>query len=390
MKFFKSGTIIIAFVIGFWLATPALAYPADNLTSELSGKILLDVDNKGEAWYVYPGDLHRYYLSTAEDAYNIMRNLSLGISNDNFSAVASSTPDKLKGFILLKTEDVGKAYYVNPSDKTLLYMPDAAAAFELMRQYSLGITNQDLQAIPKGEMVLDDLGQEVSRTWQYLGFWARVDENYTAVKAEPKNDAKKLGSLFAGNTVKVLERKKADGHIWYKIDGGRYPGGYINAAAVSAAPQPIPEKVAAVPAKVKAGDYWVDVSISKKVLTLYKYDQIVLATYISTGGRDTPTLPGTYNVWLKLKTTRMRGAPPIATHVYDLPNVPWVMYYRGSFAVHGTYWHDDFASQRSSGCTNVTQGDAKYIFDLTNPKMGGLDSVRSTASNPGMVVNNHY
>jgi lipoprotein-anchoring transpeptidase ErfK/SrfK len=115
-----------------------------------------------------------------------------------------------------------------------------------------------------------------------------------------------------------------------------------------------------------------------------------MATYIAVGDVKSPTISGAYNVWLKMKKTRMTGAPPLATHVYDLPDVPWVMYYKGSYSVHGTYWHDNFGSQRSAGCTNVTQGDAKFIFDLVNPVIGNLDSIRSTAENPGTVVNNHY
>jgi lipoprotein-anchoring transpeptidase ErfK/SrfK len=39
------------------------------------------------------------------------------------------------------------------------------------------------------------------------------------------------------------------------------------------------------------------------------------------------------------------------------------MYYSGSLAVHGTYWHDKFGTPQSAGCTNLTQGDAKFIFD---------------------------
>lgn len=86
----------------------------------------------------------------------------------------------------------------------------------------------------------------------------------------------------------------------------------------------------------------------------------------------------------------MKGAPPIATHVYDLLDVPWVMYYKDSYSLHGTYWHDDFGTQRSAGCTNMTIGDAKYIFEKTRPTIGNLSSYFSTLENPGMVVNNHY
>ncbi|MEI7620096.1 MAG: L,D-transpeptidase family protein [Candidatus Falkowbacteria bacterium] len=382
-------SLIVAFFV-FFLAVPALAFPEDNLSSRLNGKILLDVDNNGEAWYVYPGDFHRYYLGTPEDAYSIMRNLSLGVSNDNFSKIVSSTPDRFKGLILLKPEDVGKAYYVNPSDKSLIYMADATGAFALMRQFSLGITNSDLKTIPIGKIVLDGSGKEISREWQYLGWWGDINANYVPVRSEPKNDSKKIGTFFIGNNVKVLAVKKGDGRIWYRIDGGQYPGAYIDSLFVSAIAQPIPEKKLVIPTKVKTGDYWMDVNISKKVLTLYKYDQVVMSTYISVGHKDTPTIIGTYNVWLKMKKTRMTGAPPLATHEYDLPDVPWVMYYKGSYSVHGTYWHDDFGSARSSGCTNVTQGDAKLLFDLTNPKIGNVNSIRPTVSNPGVVINNHY
>jgi lipoprotein-anchoring transpeptidase ErfK/SrfK len=388
MNSFKLS-LIIAF-LALFLATPALAFPDDNLSSRLSGRILLDVDNRGEAWYVYPGDFHRYYLGTPSDAYGLMRNLSLGVTNNNFSKIASTTPDKFKGFILLKTEDVGKAYYFNPVDKSLTYMANADGAFEVMHKFSLGVTNADLKTIPIGKIVLDDAGQQISREWQYLGWWGRINENYVPVKAEPKNDAKRVGTFFAGNKIKVLAIEKGDGRTWYRIDGGQHPGAYVDSLFISPIAQPAVTKEITVPAKVKAGDYWIDVNIVKKILTLYKDDQVVMATYIATGSLETPTISGSYNIWLKMKKTRMTGAPPIATHEYDLPNVPWVMYYQGSYSVHGTYWHDDFGTQRSAGCTNITQGDAKYIFDLTGPKIGNLDSIRPTASNPGAVVNNHY
>jgi lipoprotein-anchoring transpeptidase ErfK/SrfK len=99
---------------------------------------------------------------------------------------------------------------------------------------------------------------------------------------------------------------------------------------------------------------------------------------------------GTYNVWLKYKKTEMKSAANTIHHQYDLADVPWVMYYYGSYSIHGTYWHDNFGAQKSAGCTNATQGDAKYIFDLTGPKIGAEDSIRSTLDNPGLLVNNHY
>ncbi|MFH1252772.1 MAG: CAP domain-containing protein [Candidatus Uhrbacteria bacterium] len=49
-----------------------------SLAEQLSGRILLQVQEHGEAWYINPSDLKRYYLKDGAEAYRIMRELSLG------------------------------------------------------------------------------------------------------------------------------------------------------------------------------------------------------------------------------------------------------------------------------------------------------------------------
>lgn len=48
------------------------------------GKIFLQVENNGEAWYINPSDSKRYFLGRPADAFNLMRKLGLGISNANY------------------------------------------------------------------------------------------------------------------------------------------------------------------------------------------------------------------------------------------------------------------------------------------------------------------
>lgn len=48
------------------------------------GKIFLQVEQNGEAWYISPINNKRYFLGRPNDAFNVMRNLGLGISNTNF------------------------------------------------------------------------------------------------------------------------------------------------------------------------------------------------------------------------------------------------------------------------------------------------------------------
>ena len=67
-----------------YLAWPFLTVHADSF---LSGRILLQVESHGEAWYVNPINSQRYYLGRPDDAYSVMRNLGLGISNNNFDAL---------------------------------------------------------------------------------------------------------------------------------------------------------------------------------------------------------------------------------------------------------------------------------------------------------------
>ncbi|MFH1255578.1 MAG: hypothetical protein V1667_03885, partial [bacterium] len=52
-----------------------------NLSNKLKGKILLQVENHGEAWYVNPKTGSKHYMANGDEAYKIMRNLGIGITN---------------------------------------------------------------------------------------------------------------------------------------------------------------------------------------------------------------------------------------------------------------------------------------------------------------------
>jgi len=120
---------------------------ADELNEQVKGKILLQVESKGEAWYVNPDNLNRYYLGRPADAFNVMRELGLGISNKDFNSYNNIAPKRLSGKILIKVEDNGEAYYVNPGDLKMYYLSRPADAFQIMRKLGLGITNENLGKI---------------------------------------------------------------------------------------------------------------------------------------------------------------------------------------------------------------------------------------------------
>ncbi len=58
-----------------------------NFTNRVSGRIFIQVERNGEAWYVHPVDKRRYYLGRPVEALGIMRTLSLGISDENINKI---------------------------------------------------------------------------------------------------------------------------------------------------------------------------------------------------------------------------------------------------------------------------------------------------------------
>jgi hypothetical protein len=169
----KFWVIIMAGLI--YLAWPFLAVQADN---SLTGRILLQVESHGEAWYVNPIDSQRYYLGRPDDAYGVMRNLGLGISESSYNQFKNSGADSLKGRILLRVQANGEAYYVNPLDNSLNYLGRPADAFALMRQFGLGISNNNLeiaQSFSLEKNVPDSFYKSMSNSFKELVHYISVN-----------------------------------------------------------------------------------------------------------------------------------------------------------------------------------------------------------------------
>ena len=55
--------------------------------------------------------------------------------------------------------------------------------------------------------------------------------------------------------------------------------------------------------------------------------------------------------------------PGVSDQYYDLPGVPWDLYFTKDGAViHGAYWHDHFGEQWSHGCVNLPTDKAKELY----------------------------
>ena len=131
------------------LILPIFSVNAEDLGNRLSGKILLQVESEGQAWYIEPTTQERAFLGRPDDAFRIMRELGLGIKHIELEKYLNSEfPDKLSGKIMLDVEANGEAYYISPDDLKGYYLGRPNDAFGIMREMGLGITNNDLEKVP--------------------------------------------------------------------------------------------------------------------------------------------------------------------------------------------------------------------------------------------------
>lgn len=174
--------------------------------SRLKGKIMLKVEDAGKAYYIHPLTLKMYYLGRPADAFNVMREQGIGITNSNLEKIPvglnnlagadtdgdglpdlfedamgtdknkkdtdndgindknelinNNNPNGLgklninnnfsinqKGKIFLQTERNGEAWYINPNDGRKYFLGRPADAFNIMRNLGLGISNKDFDGM---------------------------------------------------------------------------------------------------------------------------------------------------------------------------------------------------------------------------------------------------
>jgi len=186
---------------------------APSLADSLSGKILLQVEGKGEAWYVNPLSKKRFLLGRPDDALKVIRQQGTGISDADLQKIpvglsqtsggqdtdsdglADALEDAIgtnaevadtdgdgyadaqelragyspqgpgrmpsdakfataqKGRIFLQVQKRGQAWWVNPADGRRYFLGRPSDALALMRTFALGVTNKDLEKIHSGEPV---------------------------------------------------------------------------------------------------------------------------------------------------------------------------------------------------------------------------------------------
>lgn len=179
-----------------------------------------------------------------------------------------------------------------------------------------------------------------------------------------------IARLRNGMVLKVGGVVDRDGEQWYKIsfeEWLRYPeriidDWYVSAKYVRAL---MDEGVRTTkPENADPGNKRIVVNRSKQMLYAYEGDTLFMEEKISTGVELTPTPRGTFTIFKKTPSRYMQGPiPGISDKYWDLPGVPWNLYFTHQGAIiHGTYWHDRFGSKSSNGCVNIAPLQAEKLY----------------------------
>jgi hypothetical protein len=151
-------------------------------------------------------------------------------------------------------------------------------------------------------------------------------------------------------------------------------------------------RLAAPPAGLRPNERWLDVDLTRQVLTAYQGDTPLFATLVSSGrgakGAETATPPGLHRIWVKLRTSDMDNIEDSgARENYAIEAVPWVMFFARGYGLHGTFWHRRFGEVKSHGCVNLSPRDGEQLFNWTAPRLfPGWTAVLPTPREPGTLV----
>lgn len=148
------------------------------------------------------------------------------------------------------------------------------------------------------------------------------------------------------------------------------------------------------PKDVSPNERWIDVDLSSQTLVAYVGTKPVYATLVSTGkeskikAKDHRTPTGEWRIREKHITSTMDGDGTAAGDLpYSIEDVPYVMYYDRSYALHTAFWHANYGVQMSHGCVNLSPLDAKHLFFFADPPLPpGLHGIWSSPDRPGSRI----
>lgn len=190
------------------------------------------------------------------------------------------------------------------------------------------------------------------------------------VRSGPGTNYPVVTQLRNGMVLKTAGTTETDSMTWYKIifdEWLRFPervksDWYVAAQFVT----PVSDHDELLSGTVVASTTKrIVVDRSDQTLTAYNGSEVFIQSSISTGLELTPTPRGEFTIYKKTPSRYMQGPLPnlISKQYYDLPGVPWNLYFtEGGAVIHGAYWHESFGKPYSHGCVNMTPAEAQKLY----------------------------
>jgi hypothetical protein len=207
----------------------------------------------------------------------------------------------------------------------------------------------------------DNLGRIALPTFQGIALHRTPDRPFAWVmnrlqaSTEPGTGQQTQGRFYNRyDLVWVYDVERVGNWDWYKVG----PDAWIEQRmlAVMTPARTKPEAV--------LDERWISVNLYEQTLGVYENGELVYATLVSSGLRGWWTQPGVFQVYKKYERDFMGGAfEADRSDYYYLEDVPWILYFDESRALHGAYWHNGFGYPRSHGCVNLSLADANWIFN---------------------------
>jgi hypothetical protein len=238
------------------------------------------------------------------------------------------------------------------------------------------VREQDVRRMKPSDFRGRDLTAEPLRDDATLA-WSVV-WRYAAVRRDPDEDAPEIDRVLHHDTVYLDDTPHGGGrHPWYRLADGE---GWVWGKEIQRLTRLDP------PAEIDVDELWVDVDLQQQTLVVFRGEAPQYATLISSGSYKHPTPPGLYRITSKMAYSDMRSRPGDEESYY-VEGVPWVMYFDGRYALHGTFWHNRFGMRTSHGCVNLSATDARWLFDRIDPTLpGGWLSAYAHPRVPGTLL----
>ena len=337
--------------LGTWLGDPitvGVTLDADAADHALRAAVPASFADPTDATVVFDEASAAYVATPAEDG--------TGISVDELTSAFSDAVNKSQ----TSFEFSGEPTMVPPP----ITDDEAAASVEQLNGMLAGIgfyvgeerTVPVAPAVAAGWLTVDAVEGELQITADAAQIQTVVD-----TLAESVNRAPVAAKTIVDSGGAVL-RTEVEGVTGRELgDTSGVASGFAEALQNGDAAYPL--TVSETPFETTAVARSLIVDISDQRTYLIENGNTVRSWLVSTGLPGTDTDLGHFRVRAHVRIQDMRGSNADGSK-YVTEDVPWVTYFNGDEAFHGTYWHNNFGNRMSHGCVNMPIDVARQVYEL--------------------------